>query len=203
MATLSERAKTLILAAVGEPAIKQEIVDLLEGSNVITESEISTGAVTELKIGTGAVTVDKLGAGSVTSPKLDSALIQIADVTIPTASVLDLFDTAYTLIAAPGASNVIVVDAIYSSIDFAAAAYAVGAGETLDIKYDTGATVASLTEAYLEAAEDARQYINVGSTAYEPLANKAIVAQMSATDPTTGDSDIKIRIHYRIVPILL
>lgn len=125
------------------------------------------------------------------------------DITITAAQMLASFTTPIALLPAPGAGLAIIVDAVYSTMDYNTTTYAVGAGETLDIKYSGGAVRVSLTEAYLESAADARQYVKSAVAASTPAVNTAVVAQMSATNPTTGNSAVKLRVYYRIVPDLL
>jgi hypothetical protein len=125
------------------------------------------------------------------------------DVTISSAEMLALFTTEKTLVPAPGTGKCIIVDSVYSTIDYNSAAYVIAASDTMNIKYSGGSTVAQLTEAYLESTADARQAQQALTTAVTPLANTAVTAKMSTTNPTTGDSEVKIRVYYRIVDSLL
>lgn len=125
------------------------------------------------------------------------------DVTISSAEMLALFTTEKVLVPAPGAGKCILVESVYSTIDYNSAAYAIATSDTMNIKYSGGASLCQLTEAYLEASADARQAQRALTTVVTPLANTAITAKISTTNPTTGNSEVKIRVYYRIVDSLL
>lgn len=180
---LSQRALDLLLSAVRTKEIRDELKQAIEEAASIGTSELENNAVT--------------------SDKLDQSILKVADITISSSEVLAIFTTPKTLIAAPGAGLAIAVEAIYSTISFNTTAYAAGTGETLNIQYDSGPTVASLTEAFVESAASARAYVPATTSTVAPAVNTALVAKMSATNPTLGNSPIKIRVIYRIVPALL
>ena len=125
------------------------------------------------------------------------------DVTIPTADVLTLYTTAYELIPAPGAGNCILVEGVYATIDYASATYSAGSN-TLDVRYtnSSGDLVAQLTNAFLTSSADGRAQADMQAETV-PVVNAAVVAHVPSANPTTGDSDIKVRVYYRIVPSLL
>ncbi len=134
---------------------------------------------------------------------MEDQQVEVIDVTISSAEMLALFTTQKVLVPAPGAGKCIIVESVYSTIDYNSAAYAIAGSDTMNILYSGGSTVCQLTEAYLEAAADARQAQRALTTAVTPLVNTAVTAKMSTTNPTTGNSAVKIRVYYRIVDSLL
>lgn len=167
----------------------------------------SAGNVATAVAMSGDVTVSNagvtaIGSGKVLTGMMNENLVKYADVTISSAEVLALFTSQKTLVAAPGANFAVIPLAIYSTIDYGAATYDAGT-DTLDVKYNGGSAIMSLTNAFVESAADAMMYVEKAEAAFTPLANTAIVAKMSSANPITGDSAIKIRVYYRTVPILL
>lgn len=166
------------------------------GSNVATAVAMS-GDTTISNAGVVAI-----GAGKVLSAMVEQSLIRYADVTIPTAEVLALRTTPKTLVAAPGAGFCIVPLAAYATLDFNSIAYDNGT-DTLDVLYSGGSALMSFATTLVEAAADINSYVEKAEAAMALLENTAVVARCSSADPTAGDSDIKIRVYYRIVPLLL
>lgn len=132
------------------------------GSSV-TSGEIATGAVTAAKLAAGsvetakiandAVTSEKIVAGAVGSSELSVGVLQIVQVTIPSADVLALFTTPATLVAAPGAGKAIRVENIIVGIDFNTAAY--DTHTTMEFRYTNGSgTKVSADNGSLAAAAD-------------------------------------------------
>jgi hypothetical protein len=119
------------------------------------------------------------------------------DVTLTAAQLDALAATAVELIAAPGAGKIIQFLGAQVFLDYGTATYA-GSSETITFKYEngSGATVGTITEAFIESTADAYMWVNPISAV--GLANKALIAIASA-DLTTGDSTMKMRLYYRIV----
>lgn len=130
----------------------------------------------------------------------------VADVTLTTEQVLALHATPITCIAAPGAGKIIVVDSVLGMLDFDSVAYdGIAAGEDLALKYtdDSGATIATLeTTGWLDQGEDALQYATPAASV-KPVANAPIVANLLTDEIASGDSPVKLRIWYRVLPSAL
>lgn len=118
-----------------------------------------------------------------------------------TAAQLDALNaTPITLIPAPGAGKVIVVEGVFTKVDFIATRLELGAG-TLAFKYTdgSGAEVATaVTNTQVELNADA--YYRSIAAAVVPVVNAPIVAHATA-DVTAGDSVIYGRIWYRVVKV--
>jgi len=206
---ISDRLNTLLLSALGLPDIRDELAGFLNdlaslasGKILIGNSSNVAAAVTpsgDVTISNAGVTA--IGANKVLNAMLDKSLIQSTTVTIPTASVLTLNSTPFTLIAAPGAGLVIVPVALYSTMTYNSATYAANAAG-FSVRYTDGSgasTAMTLTQAYIQSAASAIFNINAGTTAITPVANAPLVLYADTANPTTGNSDLKIRIWYRIV----
>lgn len=128
---------------------------------------------------------------------LQHAVSLYKDVTLSAAQLDALAATPVSLIAAPGAGKLIMVNHVIGFNDFVSAAYA-GTSQLLSIKYTngSGALISVFSEAFGEAAADLWEIPAVVLTV--PVVNAAVVASTNA-DWTTGDGIIYLRIYYRIV----
>lgn len=126
-------------------------------------------------------------------------VLKYVDVTLTSAQILALNGTPITVVAAPGSGKAIVVESVYAYNDYVSAAYSAGT-DTLDLKYTdgSGATLVSLTNAFLEAAADARAAVHA-STQYAVTQNAAVVAYVGTGNPTSGSGTIRLRVFYKVV----
>lgn len=123
-------------------------------------------------------------------------------VNITAAQMLALNATPQTIIAAPGAGYSILVQDAVASITYNSAAYSTNAsGASLFYTDGSGTAVGiTLTQAFLQASADASLYIRGSATALIPTANAPIVLKAASTDPTTGNSVLKLQVWYRVIP---
>jgi predicted RecA/RadA family phage recombinase len=139
-------------------------------------------------------------------PALGESVIRSVDVTITSAQLLALNATARQVIAAPGASKAIIPIGIVA-YKAAGTAYAgIAGGEDLSFKYtnSSGAEVAQMeTTGFLDQTTAQTRYGYPNTTNVTPVANAALVVHMLSGEITTGDSDLKFRIYYRVVPTVL
>lgn len=158
----------------------------------------------------GAITLSSAGvatipAGYVTNAMLATPGGQIleASLTIPTASVLTLNATPLTIVAAPGAGKYIEVISASTSITFVSAAYAtnttlqlISEGATIAQMQDTSALVSTVSKITIFQHP-------TGATAGQTqvLANTALQVKVGTGNPTTGDSNIIVKVAYRIVTV--
>lgn len=128
-------------------------------------------------------------------------VLKFVDVTLTSAQLLAINTTPIEVVAAPGSGKAIVVESVVAFNDFVTAAYSAGT-DTLDLKYTngSGATLVSLTNAFLESSADARAAVH-SSTQYALTQNAAVVAYVGTGNPTTGAGSIALRIFYKEVSI--
>jgi hypothetical protein len=146
--------------------------------------------------------VTAIGAGKVLNAMLDSNIVRYADVSISSAEMLALNTTPKTLVASPGAGFALIPTELYSTITYASATYVCNAAG-LVLKYTDGSGTAPgavLTQGFCQSASSALQNVKVAATAYAPTTAAALVLHAGSANPTTGDSPVKVRIYYRVVP---
>lgn len=124
-----------------------------------------------------------------------------ADITLSQAQFQALFTTPRQIIPAPGAGLAVVVDALYGVNEFDTAAFEAGT-QTLDVGYAGGATLVSLTNAFVEAAATKRSYVLPAVAQFDPAVNTGVVVRLASADATGGgtNSKVKLRVRYRILP---
>lgn len=131
---------------------------------------------------------------------LGNTIRSYVDVKLTSAQLDTLNATPVSLIAAPGAGKVIIVDKVVGFLDYNSAAYA-GSSEVLSIRYTngSGATICSFQEAgFLEATADTYEVPAIIDVL--PVANAAIVAAANA-DLTSGNSPIYLRLYYTVLDL--
>lgn len=131
------------------------------------------------------------------------------EVTITTAQMLALHATPISLVAAPGSGLALVFEGAEMSMDYNSAAYAgVDANDDLAIRYTNGSgAIVGAVEAtgFIDQTSDQLRTCYpssaVGTARAEvtPVANAALVLHMLNGEVTTGNSDLKVRIRYRVV----
>jgi hypothetical protein len=205
---ISSRLSNLLLSALGLPDIRDELASYL---NIVAVSsgQILVGNSGNIATGvtpTGDVTIDNtgvtaIGANKVVSSMLAKNLIQTTTVTVTTGQILALNTTPITLVAAPGTGLVLLPIAVYATITYGAAAYSTNAaGFTVRYTNGSGASTAmTLTQAFLQSSANAIQHVAAGTTAITPVANAPLVIYADNANPTTGDSNLKLQIWYRVV----
>lgn len=118
-----------------------------------------------------------------------------------TATQMDTLNaTPVSILAAPGAGLVTIVEGIYTRVAPGVTPFEAGSA-TLDYKYTdaSGVVVATaVPNAQVEAATAAVGYYRSIATAGVPVANAAIVASIG-TDVSAGDGVVYGRIWYRTV----
>ena len=181
-------------------------------ADAVTGAKIADDAVDSEHIADGAIDTAHIADDQVTHAKLDEGVDQCVDVTIATAAVKALNATPQTLVAAPGADKAIVFKGAVLFMDYATTAYdGIHADEDLSIKYtdENGLELANCeATGFLDQESDQVRYAlpttqASGSTAITPVANAAVVLHMLTGEIATGDSPLKIRTYYRVVPTTL
>lgn len=177
-------------------------------SGVVLGECIKGGSVGEI----GTILLRSAAAsGTVYSFPSNPTDVQSATVTIATAAVKTLNATPVELVPAPGAGYANVLIGALAFLDYNSAAYdGVASGEDLAIKYTDGSglqVAAFETTGFLDQTSDQIRYVaptvqtsNAGQTI---VANAALVAHMLTGEIATGNSPVKIRCYYRVVPTTL
>jgi hypothetical protein len=149
-------------------------------------------AITELQDGDLLYTVRAATDYSVDASTFAGRLL-LSEVLIPTASMLDIGDTPFTIVPAPAADKIIVpVITVFKMIDGATQYTSTGDLVTLT----TGAGV-------LQSALGTGQYADadiMGNIGGPSLPGTALVMTTSdGSDPTLGDYDCRVLVYYMIV----
>jgi len=137
----------------------------------------------------------------------DDSDLLTANVTITSAQLLALNATPKSLIAAPGANKAIIVERVIATKAAGTAYAGIAAGEDVALRYTDGSgTVQATIEAtgFLDqATAQVRTAVPTTTANLTPTANAALVAHMTSGEIITGDSDLKLRILYRIIDTVL
>jgi hypothetical protein len=138
----------------------------------------------------------------------DAVPLLQADVIVSSAELLALNATPKELVAAPGAGYALILDSAILFLDYATTDYAgIAAGEDLTIKYTdaSGAVQATIeTTGFLDASADATRWVRqVTTAAFTPADNAALVLHLLVGEIITGDSPLKVRVFYKVIPTAL
>ncbi len=130
------------------------------------------------------------------------------DITITTTELLALFTTAIDIVPAPGAGKALILLGAVLFMDYNSTAYdGIAAGEDLTINYTdkTGAVLATIeATGFLDQAADEVRYVYAASAAaITPIANAVLCLHMLVGNIATGNSPLKLRVYYRVVPTTL
>ena len=153
--------------------------------------------------GRGTFEVTSASATAVTMGP--SSGVAVARVTIPTASVLDLADTPYQLVAAPGAGRILYFEGALLQLDYNTVQYTENA-DNLDVRYtaEAGVAVSTVIECtgFIDQAADtfarALPVLNA-ITANSAGENAALVLVNPNDDFAAGNSPLIVDTYYRIV----
>lgn len=176
--------------------------DLFVGSagNVATARALSGDATIS---NTGVLTV---AANAIDTTKLALNTIQYAQVAMTAAEWNGMYGAPKTLIAAPGAGKLIVVDSCVLTMTFVAAQYA--AGGAVALQYDTtvhgagtlaSATLAAATVNAYAASSNVSLAPLVTTSAITTTQNKALCLSNQTAAFTTGDGTWTVSLAYRII----
>ena len=130
---------------------------------------------------------------------------------LTSAQILALNATPISVIAAPGAGKVIVVDHARFFLDYNSAAYVAGAGEDLVLRYTNGS--GALVTLPVDGADFLDQtadtfaitpgMLQSDDQGLVPTANAAVVAHIQSGEIITGNSPINYEIWYDVIDATL
>ena len=126
---------------------------------------------------------------------------------LTTAELLALFATPITIVPAPGAGLALIFEGALIQKPAGVAYAGIAAGEDLAVKYTdaAGAVVGSVeTTGFLDSTANQIRYCRAHSAAsgvsqITPVANAVLVLHLLVAEIITGDSDLNIECHYRVV----
>lgn len=149
----------------------------------------------------GFISSTDIGAGAVTSSDISEDVLQVVQVPLTSANILAMNATPVTLIAAPGAGKVIVVDDILLKMVTTATAYANGGAVELRYTNASGAKVTADIAAAVITAGAGTSYTKVKGVeaSLTVVANAAIVITNATAAFITGTGAGVLTIHYRVV----
>ena len=126
---------------------------------------------------------------------------------ITSAQLLALNATEQTIVPAPGAGLVLIFEGAVIHKPAGTAYAGIAAGEDLAVKYTdkNGLEVGRCeTTGFLDSTANQIRYCNghraaSGVSSFTPVENAALVLHLLAGEILTGDSDLNIETHYRVV----
>ena len=154
------------------------------------------------------------GVATATITRLDDSPVSVlkADVSVSSAQILTLLGSPRVLIPAPGVGLAIIVTDWAISFDWNSVAYTgIDAAENLELRYtDTAGVLINTVETIglLDATADKLIYMNANHAlmtsagSIEPTPNAAVVLTIASGNVTTGNSTMRVRVWYKIVPTI-
>lgn len=210
---ITTEQKYLLNNKMGPVASKVQLGTLLDSADTVVSADITDGTIVAADIATGAVATAEILDDTIVVGDLNTSVMVEALVTLTSANILAMNATPVTILAAPGAGKVIVVDEIEFFHDYATAAYADGGDVT--IEYETsGLDVNVFDVALVTATSDDNwvikplTYTSTASTSSHASltanANKALLITNATGAFTGGNASniIKMRIRYHVVTLL-
>jgi hypothetical protein len=170
------------------------------------------GGIKRLMNSSGVVAIETDKNGKTNFPTGKGSGLAHVDVTLTAAQVKALNASPITLVAAPGAGFANVFEGAIVAFTYGTVAYGgIAAGEDLAIRYTDGSGAqagAVETTGFLDQTSSQMRYVRPFANAaaalvsdVTPVANAPLVAHMLTGEITTGDSPVKVRVFYRVVPI--
>lgn len=127
---------------------------------------------------------------------------RVRRVTLTATQIKALYSTPQTLIPAPGAGKIILVDKILAFLDYSTAAFT--GSNALEFRYTDGSGAKCLLDfpyATLNATADAYAEVNKDDALVTPVVNAAVVAAVPSANPggTTAASTLTFTIFYKVI----
>ena len=201
----------------GQDVVFAKNIDLsggaIPGDKILTNGQLLIGS-TALNAGGTHINV-----GNITSP--DSSLtigysapnitivspFKLADVTITATQMKNLFTVPFTLIAAQGAGNIIVVYSALFILDFNTTPYDIGATGGLDMEYNSNSNysiqLTAIDPTFLSNSDD--QTVNIyarltngNNTEASNMVNQPITLVSLSGNLALGDSPVRVKLIYQV-----
>lgn len=195
-------------------AAKVQLGTLIDSADTVVSADITDATIVAADLATGAVTSAKVLDDTLVVADLNTSVMVEATGTLSQANLVAMNGAAVTLLAAPGAGKVIVVDSIELFHDYAVAAYTNGGDVT--IEYATSGTDIQVFDVAVVTGAADGNYIVKPTAAYSASgtassevdlstsANKAVTITNATAAFATGDATnvVKWRIRYHVVTLL-
>jgi hypothetical protein len=172
---------------------------------------IAAGAIGDTELAVDAVRANKIKDGEIGTAKLEASLQAFfsnsateyyQELAIPAASVLTLFATPVTIVAAQGSGKKIIVKRATLEVDFNTTAYTTNGTLELACSGAGAAQATSTANNGLFASVSRESNIAINSAAGVGdsviIANTALVVRVASANPAAGNSDITVRVWYSI-----
>jgi hypothetical protein len=150
----------------------------------------------------GAVGTADIAAASVTSAKMAEDVVRTIQAALSSAQILALSATPISLIPAPGAGKIVIVDSILFKMVRTATAYANGGAVEFRYTDGSGAKVtADVAAALITTGGAATAYAHVAGieASITPVANAAVIVTNATAPFITGTGTAQVSVRYRIV----
>ena len=160
--------------------------------NGITTPKIANNAVTYEKMADDSVSNNNIVGWSITANKLDIGVLQVSSVNITSAEILVLNTTPKVLIPATWEWSFIDIDKIVISMNYNSTAYTTNTTLAFS-NWQTEDTVLLNT--------NAKYAVSIIDSLWAKTINWPFTVTVSDWNPVAWDSDINIKIFYRILSI--
>lgn len=149
-----------------------------------------------------AVATADIAAGAVTSAKMAEDLVRTVQVSLTAANIIAMGTTPVSLIAAPGAGKIIIIEHILFKMVRTGTAFTGGGAAEFRYTDASGAKVsADVAAAVITTGGAGTEYAAVGGleASLTPVANAAVVIRNGTAAFAAGTGTAVVTIKYRIV----
>lgn len=133
---------------------------------------------------------------------------KVAEVSLTANQVKALVATPQTLVAAPGEGLAIVPELVVFELDYNSVAYTASGGTDAVVRFASGSTAIMTVEATGNLTVSADR-VFAAAPAYSPSSpqllkeNSAVQLTVTGAELATGNSPVKVRTYYKVVPVTL
>jgi hypothetical protein len=147
-----------------------------------------------------SLNASKLVTDSIQFTQLSNAILKYTDSNITSVEFGTISTVPVELVPAPGAGFALAVEAVYYQFIYGTTPYVMAdPGDTLKIGSALGETIHEINNVVLEGAVSVRKYIPAPIRALRE--NDNLTIRMSISNIGTGNSVLKVRVYYRVVPV--
>jgi hypothetical protein len=179
------------------------VISLVDGFSTKTASLAELSGNTSLTYTNGILSLTD-GRGTLTA-SISTTQILSAEVTILSADILTLNSNPVQIIPTPGAGKAIEIISASRKLDFNTTPYATNTRLTLETTsgnveimiWGTGGLNTNLSSNILLATS----VTTTSATAQQLFENEGVFVSVQTGNPTSGDSDIKVYVAYRIITL--